>query len=152
MSSTPPAAVSTTPLPSFDSQSEPSELVYEPDDSEIEVEVDPIELAEAEAIQAESNNLSSEAESVPEDNNSSSSNAKFQIGDMVVPITESGVRLHNEPARIVEARRTAAGTWQYRMEDSTQWRDEHLYALATPTPQRKEKRIDQNTRFGKAVQ
>jgi len=129
------------PVPTTDdSQPEPSELVYEPDDSEIEVDIDPIELAEAEAIQAEANGLPIETES-PSDN-SSSSNAKFKIGDIVYPITESGIRLIGEGSPIGEARRTEAGTWQYRMKDFTQWRDEHLYALATPTPQRKENRND----------
>jgi hypothetical protein len=57
----------------------------------------------------------------------------FGVGELVYPTTESGIRLHDEPSLIAESRRTEAGTWQYRMSEFTQWRDERLYALATAT-------------------
>jgi hypothetical protein len=112
-----------------------------------EHKADLIELILARLGESPGQPVDIEVEPTTEDSSSSNSNAKFKIGDMVYPTTEGGVRLHNEPSRIVEARRTAAGTWQYRMDGFTQWRAEHLYALATPTPQRKEKRIDQNIRL-----
>lgn len=69
---------------------------------ELEIEVDPVERAEAEAA--------------------------FEIGAMVYPCATDGVLLHAEPSPIAE-RRLGVNGWQYRLDGFTQWRDERLYVL-----------------------
>jgi hypothetical protein len=108
--------------PAFDV--EPSGMEVADDEPEFELELDPVERAEAEAIQAESNNLSLDLEYLADE---AEPVAAFEIGAMAYPCTADGVLLHVEPSPIAERRLTASG-WQYCLNGFTQWRDESLYA------------------------